>query len=152
MILFLIVDKKQKMSYRNYSTREGGRNHTDPTSSRFNSNSKYRQRGRGTNRPVPNRRPTGGDDLDTITVSVHRNLTTDGTDSRSSAVRGRFLDRFPRPRSHPQFIRSDGRRDDGGDTKWWRISIPQAGAIGKERVMSTLKGSCPRQFQPYHVN
>jgi hypothetical protein len=139
------------MSYRNYSTREVGRHHTDPTPSRFNSNSKYRQRGRGTNRPVPNRRPTSGEDLDTITVSINRNLTTDGTNSRGSAIRGRFVDRFPRPRSHPQMIRPDG-RGDNNDTKWWRISIPQAGAIGKERVMSTLKGSCARQFQPYHVN
>ncbi|CAF5062102.1 unnamed protein product, partial [Rotaria socialis] len=49
------------MSYRNYSAREGGRHHTDPTSSRFNSQSKYHQRGRGNNRPVPNRRPTAGD-------------------------------------------------------------------------------------------
>ena len=142
------------MSYRNYSGRDGGRHHTDPTSSRFNVNSKYRQRGRGTNRPVPSRRPTGGDDLESITVSINRNLTTDGTDSRGASIRGRFLDRVPRGRPYPQLIRSmDNRRDrDESDTKWWRISIPQAGAIGKERVMSTLKGSCPRQFQPYHVS
>jgi hypothetical protein len=108
---------------------------------------------------VPNRRPTGGDDLDTITVSINRNLTTDGSDSRGVMTRGRFLDRVPRGggggggRPYPQVIRSDTRgRDDGDTTRWWRISIPQAGAIGKERVMSTLKGSCLRQFQPYHVN
>ena len=134
------------MAYRNYPAREGGRHHTDPTSSRYNANSKYRQRGRGTNRPVPSRRPTVGDDLDTITVSINRNLTTDGTNSHGLSSRGRSF--------RPQMIRPDPRRDnsDPNQLRWWRVSIPQAGAIGKDRVMSTLKGSCPRQFQPYHVN
>ena len=146
------------MSERSFQVRDGGRHHTDPTSSRFNSNARYHRRGRGLpNRPVPNRRPTGGDDLDTITVSINRNLTTDGTSHRGVMARGRFLDRVPRGgggggRPYPQMIRHDGRGRDDGETKWWRISIPQAGAIGKERVMSTLKGSCLRQFQPYHVS
>jgi hypothetical protein len=141
------------MSYRNYSTREGGRHHTDPTSSRFNTKSKYHQRGRGTNnRPVPNRRPTAGDDLDTITVSIGRNLTTDGINPQGSSIRGRGR---TVSRSHgPQQIHPHSRMNDrdSNQTKWWRISIPQAGAIGKERVMATLLANCARQFQPYHVN
>jgi hypothetical protein len=139
------------MSYRNYSSREGGRHHTDPTSSRFNNNSRYHQRGRANNRPVPNRRPTVGDDLDTITVSIGRNLTTDGTNSLGSSVRGRFVNHRPGPH---QIHTSGGRFNDreNSSTKWWRVSIPQAGAIGKERVMSTLKAHFSRQLQPYHVS
>jgi hypothetical protein len=141
------------MSYRNYSSREGGRHHTDPTSSRYNTSIKYRPRGRGiNNRPVRDhdRRPTGGDDLDRITVSIGRNLTTDGINNQGPPIRGRIVNRFPRP----QIIRPGGRRDEGDSNqiKWWRVSIQQAGAIGKERVMSTLKGYCDRDFQPYHVN
>ncbi|CAF0843293.1 unnamed protein product [Rotaria sordida] len=135
------------MSYRNYPSREGGRHHTDPTSSRFNTKSKYHQRGRGTNRPVPNRRPTAGDDLDGITVSIGRNLTTGGIDSQGSSIRGRIVSRSHAPQQiHPS--RMNDR--DHNQPRWWRISIPQAGAIGKERVMSTLKVNCLRQFQPYH--
>ncbi len=149
---FTLIDYIQNMSYRNYSSRdrEGGRHHTDPTSSRFNTNSKYRQRGRGNNRPVPDRRPTVGDDLDTITVSIGRNLTTDGNNSHGPPIRGRIFNRF----SRPQMIRPGGRRDDNDNnqTKWWRISIPQAGTLGKDRVMTTLKGYCDREFQAYHVN
>ena len=140
------------MSYRNYASRDGGRHHTDPTSSRFNTNSKYRQRGRTNNRPVPNRRPTGGDDLDGITVSIGRNLTTDGSNPQHSTTGGRIVNRTIRP----QLIHGGGGggRRDNHDTRtvWWRVSIPQAGAIGKERVMSTLKAYCDRDFQPYHVN
>jgi len=145
--IHFILDSIQNMSYRNYSSREGGRHHTDPTSSRFNQ--RYRQRGIGINRPVHNRRPTG-EDLDTITVSINRNLTTDGIHSQGQPMRGRTVSRF----SRPHMIRpGGGRRDDkDNEIKWWRISIPQAGAIGKERVMSTLKGYCERDFQPYHVN
>ena len=136
------------MAYRNYGGREGGRHHTDPTSSRFNSNTRFRQRGQGTNRPIPNRRPTGGDNVDTITVSIGRNLTTDGTNSNGPMMRGRTVSRFARPRPL-----GPGRHDNAtNEPMWWRISIPQAGTIGKDRVMSTLKGSCARQFQPYHVS
>ncbi|CAF4384087.1 unnamed protein product, partial [Rotaria magnacalcarata] len=135
------------MSYRNYSAREGGRHHTDPTPSRFNSQSKYHQRGRGNNRPVPNRRPTAGDDLENITVSIGRNLTTDGVGTQRLARRG-LIDSRPR---RPIQINPRGMNDGGNNqVRWWRISIPQAGAIGKERVLSTLKANCPRQFQPYH--
>lgn len=136
------------MSHRNYSSREGGRHYTDPTSSRFNSRSKYHQRGRGNNRPVPNRRPTAGDDLDNITVSIGRNLTTDGVEGPGSLIRGRIVNRG---RPHQIHINRMNDRD-RNQTGWWRISIPQAGAIGKERVMSTLKVNCARQFQPFHVN
>ncbi|CAF2033580.1 unnamed protein product [Rotaria magnacalcarata] len=135
------------MSYRNYSAREGGRHHTDPTPSRFNSQSKYHQRGRGNNRPVPDRRPTAGDDLENITVSIGRNLTTDGVGTQRLARRG-LIDSRPR---RPIQINPRGMNDGGNNqVRWWRISIPQAGAIGKERVLSTLKANCPRQFQPYH--
>jgi hypothetical protein len=141
------------MSYRNFLSRDGGRHHTDPTSSRFNNTSKYHQRGRGrgNNRPISNRHPTGGDDLDTITVSIGRNLTTDGTHGPSSSGRGRFVNHSQGPR---KIYSSSSRMNDAqnSETKWWRVSIPQAGAIGKERVMSTLKVHCARQFQHYHVN
>ena len=140
------------MSYRNFLSRDDGRRHTDPTSSRFNNNARYHQRGggRGNNRPVPNRRPTGGDDLDTITVSLNRNFTTDGVDSQGSFTRGRVV----HPQRGPQQIRPLHRNMDrqANQMPWWRVSIPQAGTIGKERVMSTLKVHCARQFQPYHVN
>ncbi|CAF0983370.1 unnamed protein product [Rotaria sp. Silwood1] len=135
------------MSYRNYSSREGGRHHTDPTSSRFNSKSKYHQRGRANNRPVPNRRPNAGDDLEGITVSIGRHLTTGGIDSQGSSIRGRTVSRSYGPQ---QIYPSRMNDRDNNQIKWWRISIPQAGAIGKERVMSTLKVNCLRQFQPYH--
>lgn len=130
------------MSFRNYTPRDGERRHTDPTSTRFNTNARYRQRGRGTNRPIPNRRPTGGDELTGITVSIGRSLTTGGENSRGRSV-GRFQQR-------PRLIRPGPNNNDAGDTKWWRVSIPQAGTLGKERVMTTLRGSSVRQFQPYH--
>ena len=134
------------MSHRNYLSREGSRRHTDPTS-RFYTNSKYRQRGRGNNRPVPNRRQTGGDDLDRITVSIGRHLTTN---SLGPSFRERLVNRSQGPQQIDSSNRMTGRNSN--QTRWWRVSIPQAGSIGKERVMSTLRAHCIRQFQPYHVN
>ena len=138
------------MSNRNYLSRDGGRHYSDPTSSRFNMKTKYYSRGRGSNRPVPNRRPTAGaGDIDRITVSIGRNLTTDGNNVSGSTMRNRVVNRS----GGPQQIYSTGQMNNrnANQVKWWRVSIPQAGAIGKERVMSTLKVHCARQFQPYHV-
>lgn len=141
------------MSNRNYLSREVGRHYTDPTSSRFDNRSRYHQRGRGrgNNRPVPNRPPTGGDELDTITVSINRNLTTDGVNIGGPS-RGRLVRQRPGPRPiHPM---GGGRFNDriNSEVKWWRVSIPQAGTIGKDLVMSTLKAHFTRQLLPYHVN
>ena len=110
------------MSQRQFVTRDVGRRQTDPSSSssRFNTNRKYQRR--------------GGNDLESITVSIHRNLSTGGPQRR---------------RFEPQPIRST--QQTSPDEKWWRVSIPQAGSIGKDRVMSTLKANCLRQFQPFHV-
>ncbi|CAF1369398.1 unnamed protein product [Adineta steineri] len=140
------------MSYRNEMSREGGRHHTDPTSSRFNVRSRYHQRGRLNNRPVPNRRPTAGDDLETITVSIGRDLTTDRTYSHNPSTRGgRVVRPGVRPREiHPSGGSGRSMDRDNNQVKWWRVSIPQAGAIGKDLVMSTLKAHFTRQLLPYH--
>lgn len=139
------------MSDRAYTVREGGRHHTDPTGTRFhlNSNLRYNRRGRGNTRPIPTRRPNSGDDLDRITVSIGRNFTTDGVSSQGSTTRSRFVNRHAPRQIHLSNHMNDR---DNNQTRWWRVSIQNAGTIGKERVMSTLKAHCVRQFQPYHVN
>lgn len=137
----------QKMSFQDYASRDGERRHTDPTSTRFNTNMRYNSRGRGANRyGQPNRRPTGGNNKPTgITVSIGRSLTTGG---ENSSVRGRTMGRF---QQRPRLIRpGTNNNNDGNDTQWWRVSIPQAGTIGKETVMTKLRGASVRQFQPYH--
>ncbi|UJR20686.1 hypothetical protein I4U23_023808 [Adineta vaga] len=136
-------------SYREFSSREGGRHHTDPTSSRFNNKSRYHQRGRVNNRPVPNRRPTAGDDLESITVSIGRNLTTDGSNTHNPLMRGRLGNSRTRPHQiHPTGSRLQDRENN--QTKWWRISISRAGVVGKTAVMAALKAYFPRQLLPYH--
>ncbi|CAF1624319.1 unnamed protein product [Adineta ricciae] len=132
------------------SYREGGRHHTDPTSTRFNNKSRYHQRGRPNNRPVPNRRPTAGDDLDSITVSIGRHLTTDGVNTHGPVGRGRIVNQRIRPQQiHPG---GGGRFNDRRNNQppWWRISIPQAGTMGKAVVMAALKAHFTRQLLPYH--
>lgn len=126
------------MSGRNFLSRNGNRHQSDPSSSRFNA--RYHQRGGRNNRPEANRRPTAGDDMDSLMASMGRHLTTDGTMGQHSGrpVRGR------RP-THPVH------QVQNNQTGWWRVTIQKAGTIGKERVMSTLKTHCTRQFQPYHV-
>ena len=137
------------MSNRNYSSHGDGRRHTDPSSSRFNTLSRYHPRGggRGNNRPVQISRNIDGNDLRTITVSLDRDLLTDGSHSRAPLMhRGRFGPRDARPRPGPRPIPQETQ------AKWWRVSMPQVGANSKERVMSTLRAHCIRQFQPYHVS
>jgi hypothetical protein len=137
------------MSNRNAFFSNGGRRYTDPTPSRYNS--RYNQRNGPKNyRPEPNHSSNGGDDVDTILTSIHRHLTTDGNHSQEPSSRGRML-RYTRGRrpthSNPPLTYSPMNQ-----ISWWRVSIQQAGTIGKERVMSALKAHCPRLFQPYHVN
>ncbi|CAF1209531.1 unnamed protein product [Didymodactylos carnosus] len=143
------------MSYRN-QTRGGYRHHTDPTSSGYykgSQNVRYRTRGGPSGRGRGNRRPT--DDVDSLTVSISDNLTTD-TSVRN--FRGRVVNSthrggggFGGPRPVGLFNKhtnqSQARQNQTG---WWRVSIPKAGHIGKDRVMSILKVHTSRQFQPYH--
>ncbi|CAF4851537.1 unnamed protein product [Rotaria sp. Silwood1] len=132
------------MFNRNDFSHNGGKHHTDPISSRYNS--KYNRRGdRNNYRPVFNH---NADDVDRLMASINRHLTTDGNPSQDLSSR-RYVtksiqDRRP-IRSNNQL--KNAQRNQIG---WWRIAIQQAGEIGKERVMSTLKAHCPRQFQPYH--
>lgn len=134
------------MSNRNFLSRAGGRHHSDPVATRYNT--KYNQRGGArNNRPDNNRRPTGGDDVDSLMVSINRHLTTDGNALQDNRMGGRTVRQpirggRPRPASHSASENLTG---------WWRIAVQKAGTIGKERVMSTLKTHCPRQFQAYHV-
>jgi hypothetical protein len=138
------------MSNRNYLSRNGGRHHTDPTSSRYNS--RYNQRGDPrNNRPEPNRRPTNEDDIGSLMVSIDRNLTTDGNPSQRSMPTGRIVNHTRGRRRPMRMIHQPDRNPPVNQTAWWRISIQEAGTIGKERVMSTLKTHCARHFQPYHV-
>lgn len=129
-----------------------GRNYTDSTPSRHSARF-YQRGGPRYSRPQSNRGPNNFDDVDTLMVSINRDLTTDGNPTRQSLTtrsivhrgRGRGRDR-DQSRRHPQPpIQAQSQ------TGWWRITIPQAGTIGKERVMSSLKAHCTRQFQPYHV-
>ncbi|CAF1350103.1 unnamed protein product [Rotaria sp. Silwood1] len=132
------------MFNRNDFSHNGGKHHTDPISSRYNS--KYNRRGdRNNYRPVFNH---NADDVDRLMASINRHLTTDVNPSQDLSSR-RYVtksiqDRRP-IRSNNQL--KNAQRNQIG---WWRIAIQQAGEIGKERVMSTLKAHCPRQFQPYH--
>ena len=143
----------ENTSHGGYSAREGGRHYSDPTASRFNSRNRYHHRG-GPNpnprRPVRDRRPTGGDDLSSLTVSISRNLGTGRHFSHNPNPRRQTgaSSNDPRPRLLPVQTRAD---QETNQRRWWRISIQQAGVIGKERVMATLKANCIRQFQPYHV-
>lgn len=137
------------MSHRNYSSHDDGRRHTDPSSSRFNSLSRYHQRGggRGMNRPVQIHRPTNDThDLRPITVSLGGDLLGDRSRPRPPMSRGRFEHRDARPRPGPRPIPQETQ------ARWWRVSIPQIGLNNKERMMSTLRAHCIRQFQPYHVS
>ncbi|CAF0720314.1 unnamed protein product [Adineta steineri] len=125
----------------------GARHYTDPTPSRYNT--KYNKRnGTKDYRPQPNRPRNGGDDVDTLMSLMDHHLPTNNNPMQESGSRGRG----PRStrgrhqtRSNPQL-----RHSQNNQTGWWRITIQQAGTIGKDRVMSTLKAHCPRQFQPYH--
>jgi hypothetical protein len=139
------------MSIVNNFSHNGGRNYTDSTS--FRHTARFRQRGGPRHyRPQHNRSLTQIDDVDTLMVSINRDLTTDGNSCRQSLStrsvvnrgRGRGRDQGRRntyPQAQPQ-----------PQTGWWRVTIQQAGTIGKERVMSSLKAHCTRQFQHYHVN
>lgn len=129
------------MSNRKFAPRNGGRHQSDPSSSRFNS--RYHQRGGRNNRPEANRRPTGGDDMESLMASMGRHLTTDGSGSQNAGPTVR-PGRGRRP-THPVH------QVQNNQVGWWRVTIPKAGTIGKERVMSTVKANCTRQFQPYHV-
>lgn len=139
------------MAERHFDSREGGRYHTDPSSSsRFNANMKFHRRGgirTITQRPVPNRPGTSGQSGESITVSVHRTLSGGSTRTLgTSGLRGRP---YQPKQIHPGPSGQDSAN--ANQEKWWRVSILQAGSIGKERVMSTLKAHCMRQFQAYHV-
>jgi hypothetical protein len=138
------------MSYQGQTARDGRRNRTDPTSSRFHANTRYQRRGAGIR---PNQRPIfpqqGADGLEGITVSINRHLTTDGVSSRIRTIASRNDRTRPQPRTAPSTVRMDD--PSTNQVRWWRVSIPQAGTIGKDRVMSTLQAHCIRQFQAYHV-
>lgn len=141
------------MSNRNNFSHHRGRNHTDPTSVRYNT--KYNQRGGSRNyRPEPNRRHNNGDDVDTLMESIGRHLTTDGNNPQELFSTGRTVN------NHSKGYRAQRKRNNNNNNNnssipqinWWRITIQQVGTIGKERVMSALQARCPRPFQPYHVN
>ncbi|CAF3919959.1 unnamed protein product [Rotaria sp. Silwood2] len=132
------------MFNRNNFSYNGGRHYTDPTSSRYNT--KYSRRGgRKDYRPESHH---NGDDVDTLMVSINRHLTTDGNPSQDLSSR-RYITK--RTQGHrPTRLNYQFKSAQINQTGWWRVTIQQAGIIGKERVMSTLKAHCPRQFQPYH--
>ncbi|CAF0839800.1 unnamed protein product [Rotaria sordida] len=132
------------MFNRNDFSHNGGKHYTDPISYRYNS--KYNQRGGRKNyRPESNR---NGDDVDTLMVSINRHLTTDGNPSQNLSSR-RYVTKHTQDR-RPTRPTYQLKKAQINQTGWWRVTIQQAGTIGKERVMSTLKAHCPRQFQPYH--
>ncbi|CAF1649106.1 unnamed protein product, partial [Didymodactylos carnosus] len=58
----------------------------------------------------------------------------------------------PRPngQSYPHKYQSQQQQQQHYLTKWWKISIPGAGQVGKDRVLSTLKVHLPRPFQHYN--
>ncbi|CAF3251827.1 unnamed protein product [Rotaria socialis] len=133
----------------NFTHRGGGKNYSDPISSRYYS--KYNQRGGRKNYcPEPKRPVTYGDDVDTLMTTLNHTLTTNSnsTEEFSSTLQPQKF----RPTRPTRLTRRDNqqKRFQINQTGWWRVSIQQAGAIGKDRVMSTLKAHCPRQFQAYH--
>ena len=133
------------MSNRNNFSQHRGRNYSDPTPSRYNT--KYNQRGGAKNyRPQPNRPTNHGDDLDTLMVSIGRHLTTDGNPSQESYSSGRIV-------NHNKGSQHSKKKKNSSTSQmgWWRITVQQAGTIGKERVMTALQGKCVRPFLPYHV-
>jgi hypothetical protein len=132
------------MSYQNYGTRDIAGHHSDPQTSRFDAHTKYRQRGAGVHRSMRNRHHTSGNDMECASGSIRRTLTADGHRSSSSTGVQRHC---------PKVIHvHDSGKTNANKMKWWRVSIPHAGTIGKERVMSTLKVHVSRPFQPYNVN
>jgi hypothetical protein len=140
----VIADNFHTMSSRNNFPQQRGRTYTDPTPSRYNT--KYHQRGGPKNyRPEHNRRLINGDDVNSLTVSIGRHLTTDGTSLGSISTERSFKHtkdhRPPKKIYTPPIAR----------TGWWRITVQKADEIGKQRVMEALQGGCVRPFQPYHV-
>ncbi|UJR28966.1 hypothetical protein I4U23_010183 [Adineta vaga] len=137
------------MSNRNNFSTYRNRNHTDPTASRYNS--KFHQRNGPRNyRPESDRRPTGGDDVDTLMKSMGHHLAPIGNSFHDFSSRGRM----GKPNGNRRPVRSTPqlRHPQHNQTGWWRITIQDAGNIGKERVITALRAHCPRQFLPYHYH
>lgn len=128
------------MSSRNNYPQQRGRTYTDPTANRYNT--KYHQRGGAKNcRPERNRRLINGDDVNSLTVSIDRHLTTDGTFPIERASK------YAKDTRQSKKIYTPPVPQKG----WWRITIQKASEIGKQRVMEALQGGCARPFQPFHV-
>jgi hypothetical protein len=145
MEFFAVADNFPAMSSRNNFPQQRGRTYTDPTPTRYNT--KYHQRGGPKNyRPEHNRRLINGDDVNSLTVSIDRHLTTDGTSSQTSFSTERSF-KHTKDYRQPKKIYTPPISQTG----WWRITMQKAGEIGKQRVMEALQGGCVRPFQPYHV-
>lgn len=136
------------MSTQEFQRGDGRRHVTDPTATRFNARSRYYQRGGpGARRPARDRNGTGGIDSSSIRVSVGSGMPGPRTFSYDN--NGTRTNRNREGRLRTNFDRRPISNSDG--TQWWRISIPQAGSLGKDRVMSAIKAYFNRHFQPYHV-
>lgn len=133
------------MSQRNDLSYQRTRHFSDPTPSRYGT--KYHRRGgKRNNRPEPNRRTINADDVHSLTVSIDRALTTDGNTSQDSFFTDRAVKHTKNSRpSMENYSPANSRQG------WWRITIPDAGKIGKQLVLESLQGKCVRPFLPYHV-
>lgn len=133
------------MSYRNTFNHNAGKHYSDPVSSRYNF--KYNRRGgRNSYRQEFNCTMNNGDDIDILTKTIDRSLRSSDNFNQDSSVNRSFRNRRPIRSNH------QSKHSQMNQTGWWRVTIEKAGIIGKDRVISTLKAHCPRQFQPYHVH
>lgn len=133
------------MSNRNDLSYHRARHFSDPTPSRHGT--KYHRRGgKRNNRPEPNHRPINTDDIHALTVSIGQSLTTDGNTSQDSF----FTDRTVK---HTKHARPSAELYSTSNAKkgWWRITVYEAGKIGKQLIMEALQAKCVRPFLPYHV-
>ena len=126
-----------------------GRKHHITSNSSYSDSKYYRRYHQNDHRPERNYHPIN-QDFDTVVKSINRYLTTNSLASgQLSSMPYRTIRKHNR---RPAFWNYQQKNSEINQTGWWCVSIEQAGAIGKERAMSTLKVHCPRYFQPYHVN
>lgn len=143
--LLILPDYIVMMSHRNDFSYQRSRHFSDPTSSRHGT--KYHRRGgKRNNRPEPNRQGVNADDIHSLTVSIDRALTTDGNTSQDSFFTDRAVKHTKNSRASMEtYIPPNSKKG------WWRITISEAGKIGKQLVLEALQAKCLRPFLPYHV-
>lgn len=143
--MVLIPDHFNTMSRRNDYSQHRGRNFNRSTASRHET--KYHKRGgKGNFRPEPNRPPISSDDVHSLTMSIDRHLTTDGNSSQDVFFTDRSVKHTKNHRPSREIYKPLA-----SQKGWWRITVSEAGTIGKQLVMEAIQAKCARPFHPYHV-